>query len=136
MADNTDTAVDDGVGGFGGEKLRQHQIQENALPDKHANSTGHETSDDKIVGSDFSGLEKDPTDMAASDEIRIEDDGLGPTNEDEDEPGLPEEKGMDSANQSVTQYDQTAGGVSAMDVDETAAGGLQFPDDDAEEQSR
>ena len=135
MADDTDTAVDDGVGGFGGEKLRQHQIQENALPDKHANSTGHETSDDKIVGSEFSGLE-DPTYMAASDESRIEDDGLGPTNEEEDEPGLLEEKGMDSANQSVAQYDQTAGGVSAMNVGETAAAGLQFPDSDAEEPTK
>ena len=126
MADGRDKSVDDGVGGFGGEKLRQHQIQEHALPDKHANSTGHETDDGKIVGAEFSGLDNDPVDLAPT-----EDDGRSPTNENEDELGLPDR--MDTASQAVTQYDRAG---AEGDVDDTAAGGLQYPDDDAKEPSR
>jgi hypothetical protein len=133
MANDGDKAVDDGVGGFGGEKLRQHQIQENALPDRHANSTGHETSDEKIVAAEFSGLDNDLIDMGSFGEGKPDgDDGLGHTNHDEDKPNPPE--ALDTADKAVTQYDRS---VSEDDVDETAAGGIQFPDDaDAEEPSR
>jgi hypothetical protein len=112
MANNKNKTVDDGVGSFGGEKLRQHQILENALPDRHANSSGHETSDEKIVAAEFSGLDNDLIDMGSFGEGKSDNsDGPSPTNEDEDEdePAVPEEKGMDTANQSVTQYDQTEG---------------------------
>jgi hypothetical protein len=132
MADNTDTAVDDGVGGFGGEKLRQHQIQENALPDKHANSTGHETSDEKIVAAEFSGLHNDLIDMGSFGEGKPDGDGVpAPKGDDRDEPALLERE--DTPSQAVTQYDRSG---SKDDVDETVAGGIQFPDDDAGEQSR
>jgi hypothetical protein len=60
------------------------------------------------------------------------DDGLGPRNEDEDEPGLPEDTEMNTATEAVRQYDRSSGG----DVDETLAGGLQYPDGSKQEPGR
>jgi hypothetical protein len=140
MAEETD----DGMGRFGGEKLRQHQIQTNALPDKHANSTGHEASDDKIVSAEFSGLDNDLVDMSRFGAHDTADNGLGPTNEGEDRHGARADKSMNSVEQSVTQYDRSSEQVAADpssetsddEVDETSAGGLQYPDDEAEGASR
>jgi hypothetical protein len=69
----------------------------------------------------------------------LDDDGLGPTNEDEDGFGLPADESMDSVEQSVTRDKQSArvaasgsaGEDPSEEVDETSAGGLHFPDDRA-----
>lgn len=140
MAEGTD----DGMGRFGGEKLRQHQAQTDALPDKHANSTGQETGDDDIVSAEFSGLDDDLVDMSRFGAQDADGDGQGTTSHNEDERGLPADQSMDSAEQSVTQYDQSSGQVAADpsseksndEIDETSAGGLQYPDDETEGATR
>jgi hypothetical protein len=136
MAEETD----DGMGRFGGEKLGQHQIQTEALPDKHANSTGHETGDDEIVSAEFSGLDNDLVDMSCFDGQDADDDGPKTTNHNGNERDFLAEKSMDSVEQSVTRYDQSSGKVAADpsnetsndEIDETSAGGLQYPEDETE----
>jgi hypothetical protein len=118
MAEITDTSADDGLGGFGGEKLRQYDIQQAALPDRHANSTGHQAPDDRVAGSEFSGLEMDPIRPAPSGG-----DGLGPAQQDRS--GLDGE--MD-ARRPAARADRPAG-----DADETSAGGIGASGDEAEE---
>jgi hypothetical protein len=131
------------MGRFGGEKMRQHQIQTNALPDEHANSAGHETRDDKIVAAEFSGLDNDLVDMARFGAGNVDTGRRDPTSEDEEGAGLPADERMDSAEQSVTRYDQSAAQAmtepaqsSTEEVDETSAGGLRFPDDEPEGPAR
>lgn len=58
--------------------------------------------------------------------ILDKDDGLGPSNEDEDEPGLPEEAATRADRAPVRRHDQTSGNA---DEDETLAGGLRYPDE-------
>jgi hypothetical protein len=60
-----------------------------------------------------------------------DDNGLGPSDEDEDEPCLPDTK-MDTATEAVRQYDRSSGG----EVDETLAGGLHYPDSSKQEPGR
>jgi hypothetical protein len=69
----------------------------------------------------------------------IDDDGLGPRDEDEGGLGLPADESMDSVEQSVTRDKQSARGAASgragenpsEEVDETSAGGLRFPGDGA-----
>jgi hypothetical protein len=72
-----------------------------------AEAAARRRRDDEVVAAEFSGLDNDLIDMAAlADQPAGEDDGLGPADEDEDEPGLPEKE-----------------------IDETSAGGLHYPDE-------
>lgn len=103
MTSGKSDKVDDGVGSFGGEKLRQHEAAANTLPDEHANSTGHESRDETIVASEFSGLDNDLIDMSNFGEGRPD------TDQPSDPSGLPEEDRTDTANQSVSQYDRPKG---------------------------
>ncbi|KQT50825.1 hypothetical protein ASG43_06060 [Aureimonas sp. Leaf454] len=77
-----------------------------------------EDRDEAVIAEEFGGLDNDLVDMTTLSRSPAdrEDDGLGPADEDEDEPGLPDggASGTDRAGD---------------DVDETSAGGLRFPDE-------
>ena len=56
-------------------------------------------------------------------ELYSDNDGAGPSNEDEDEPGLLEDAKVDPANKATPLHEVP----SSEEVDETLAGGLQYP---------
>jgi hypothetical protein len=88
---------------------------QNPPSDRTADEPSSETAaknrrDEAVIAAEFEGLDNDLVDMTRlSHPAAREDDGLGPADEDEDEPGLP-----------------------GSDVDETSAGGLRYPGETAD----